>query len=120
MPELRPVFAELRKLMAPYAAELAAVRDDDEKLSVDTKHIQKNNKPLVLGAVQIKKSYVSFHLLPVYLKPDLLASASAELKARMQSKSCLSFSALEPALFKELSALTKASYASYQEQGFSQ
>jgi len=43
---------------------------------------------------------------------------SPELKARMQGKSCFNFRALEPALFKELSTLTKASYASYKEQGF--
>ena len=38
----------------------------------------------------------------------------------MQGKSCFNFSEQEPALFKELSALTKASYASYKEQGFVQ
>lgn len=55
---------------------------------VDTRHIQKNKKPLFFGAVQVKKSYVSYHLMPVYLEPDLLAPSSSELKARMQGKSC--------------------------------
>lgn len=118
MPELSPVFTELRKVMAPYAAKLATTRDDATELYVDTTHIQKNKKPLFFGAVQTKKSYVSFHLMPVYMKPELLASASPELKSRMQGKSCFNFNTLEPALFKELAALTKASYASYKEQGF--
>ncbi len=118
MPDLNPVFAELRKIMAPYAAKLEATRDDDLELYVDTRHIQKNKKPLFFGAVQIKKSYVSYHLMPIYVKPELLASASPELKARMQGKSCFNFTAIEPALIKELAALTKAGYASYKEQGF--
>ena len=118
MPELSPVFAELRKVMAPYAAKLVATRDDADELYVDTTHMQKNKKPLFFGAVQVKKSYVSFHLMPVYMKPDLLASVSPDLKSRMQGKSCFNFNTLEPALFKELAALTKASYASYKEQGF--
>jgi hypothetical protein len=118
MPDLSPVFAELRKVMAPYAAKLAPTRDDEAELYVDTRHIQKNKKPLFFGAVQIKKSYVSFHLMPVYVKPELLASVSPELKARMQGKSCFNFVAPDPALFKELAALTKAGYASYKEQGF--
>jgi hypothetical protein len=118
MPDLAPVFTELRKIMAPYAAKLTATRDDDQELYVDTKHIQKNKKPLFFGAVQIKKSYVSFHLMPVYVKPELLASVSPDLKARMQGKSCFNFAAPETALFKELAALTKAGYASYKEQGF--
>ena len=118
MPDLSPVFTELRKVMAPYAAKLAPTRDDDKELYVDTRHIQKNKKPLFFGAVQVKKSYVSFHLLPVYVKPELLATVSPELKARMQGKSCFNFAARQPTLFKELAALTKAGYASYKEQGF--
>ena len=58
--------------------------------------------------------------MPVYLKPELLASASPELKSRMQGKSCFNFFAVEPSLFKELAALSKAGYASYKEQGFVQ
>ncbi len=118
MPELNPVFAELRKIMAPYAAKLAATRDGANEVYLDTTHIQKNKKPLFFGAVQVKKSYVSFHLMPVYMKPELLASVSTQLKSRMQGKSCFNFNSREPALFKELAALTKASYASYKEQGF--
>ena len=118
MPDLTPVFAELRRIMAPYAGNLSITRDDDQELYVDTTHIQKNKKPLFFGAVQVKKSYVSFHLMPVYLQPALLQTASPELKARMQGKSCFNFNAVEPALIKELSALAKAGYASYKEQGF--
>lgn len=58
MSDLSPVFAELRKIMAPYAAKLTATRDDPQELYVDTKHIQKNKKPLFFGAVQIKKDRV--------------------------------------------------------------
>ncbi len=118
MPDLSAVFTELRKIMAPYAARLTVTRDDDVELYVDTKHIQKNRKPLFFGAVQIRKAYVSFHLMPVYVKPELITSLSLELKARMQGKSCFNFAALEPALFMELAAITKAGYESYQEQGF--
>lgn len=56
--------------------------------------------------------------MPVYVKPELLESVSPELKARMQGKSCFNFAASEPELFKELAALTKASYGSYKEQGY--
>jgi hypothetical protein len=118
MADLNTAFVELRKILAPYASKLAATRDDDKELYIDTRHIQKNKKPLFFGAVQVKKSYVSFHLMPVYTQPELLGSASPELKARMQGKSCFNFSAPEPELFKELSLLVKACYASYKEQGF--
>jgi hypothetical protein len=118
MPDLSSVYAELRKIMAPYAAQLDAKRDDERELYIDTRHSQKNQKPLFFGAVQIKKSYVSFHLMPVYVKPELLDSVSPELKARMQGKSCFNFVSSDPRLFKELAVLTQASFASYKEQGY--
>ena len=120
MSEFKSVFAALQKILAPYAVKLDTKKNDDTEMYVDTQHIQKNKKPLFFGAVQMKKSYVSFHLMPVYVKPQLLASISPELKSRMQGKSCFNFSVVEPALIKELTALTKAGYASYLEQGFVQ
>lgn len=118
MSDLSAVFAELRSVMAPYAAKLDAKKDDASELYVDTRHIQKNRKPLFFGAVQIKKSFVSYHLMPVYVKPELLATLSPELRSRMQGKSCFNFSEVDESLFRELAALTKAGFASYQEQGF--
>lgn len=120
MADLANVFADLRSILAPYAAKLDSKRDDETELYVDTTHIQKNKKPLFFGAVQVKKAYVSYHLMPVYVKPDLLDDLSPELKARMQGKSCFNFASSDKALFKELAALTKAGYASYKEQGFVQ
>lgn len=118
MADLTPVYDALHKVMAPYASKLDAKRDDATELWLDTRHLQKNKKPLFFGAVQIKKAYVSFHLMPVYLQPELLDSISPELRSRMQGKSCFNFKDAEPKLFKELAALTKAAYASYKAQGF--
>lgn len=118
MADLGSVFADLRAIMAPFAASLDSKRDDDTELYVDTRHIQKNKKPLFFGAVQMKKAYVSYHLMPVYAKPELLAGVSPALKARMQGKSCFNFTVSDTVLLKELAALTKAGYASYKEQGF--
>ena len=118
MADLGKVFADLRAIMAVYAAQLVAQKDDDSELYLDTKYLQKNKKPLFFGAVQVKKTYVSYHLMPVYAKPELLAGLSTELKARMQGKSCFNFTSSDAALIKELEDLTKAAYASYAEQGF--
>ena len=118
MPNLEAVFTDLRAIMEPYATGLDRKKDDATELYVDTKHIQKNMKPLFFGAVQTKKSYVSYHLMPVYLKPELLDGMSSELQARMQGKSCFNFTESAKPLLKELAALTKASYASYKDQGF--
>ena len=110
MPDLTAVFAELHKILAPYAAKLDTKIDNGTELYVDTRHAQKNNKPLFFGAVQLKKSYVSFHLMPVYLNPELLASSSAELKSRMQGKSCFNFTKPDQVPEAALAALVERSY----------
>lgn len=118
MQDLTAVFTELRKVFAPYASTLDVKKDDATDLYLDTHFIQKNRKPLFFGAVQRKKSYVSVHLMPVYVRPELLASVSPELRSRMQGKSCFNFKSVEPALILELAALVQAGHASYREQGF--
>jgi hypothetical protein len=118
MPDLNPVFTALKSILAPYAAQLDTKMDEPSELYVDTRHIQKNRKPLFFGAVQLKKSFVSFHLMPVYLHPELLDGLSPALKKRMQGKSCFNFTEVDPPLFDELSALTRAGFARYQAQGF--
>ncbi|HMQ53469.1 MAG TPA: hypothetical protein PKE64_19810 [Anaerolineae bacterium] len=116
--ELSHVFQELKKIMQPYAVELDCTSDDPGNFSLDTKQIMKNKKPLFFGAVQTKKNYVSYHLMPVYVNPSLLDNISHDLKKRMQGKSCFNFKATDDELFKELSALTQAGYESYKQAGY--
>lgn len=118
MADMTPVFKALRAVLAPYASTLVVQTDTATELYLDTRHTQKNGKPLFFGAVQVKKGFVSYHLMPVYAQPALLDHVSPELKARMQGKSCFNFKAPDPALFAELAALTRAGYDSYRQQGF--
>jgi hypothetical protein len=118
MPDLTEVFVELKDIMLPYARKLDCKVDRDDELSVDSKHVQKNKQPLWFGGVQIKKNYVSYHLMPVYLNPGLLEAISPELKKRMQGKSCFNFTTSDESLFSELAALTEAGFRDYEKQGF--
>ncbi len=118
MTDLDTTYQELKKIMAPYAAKLDTKISSDIETYVDTRHIQKNKKPLFFGAVKINKSNVSYHLMPVYIHPPLLTAVSAELKKRMQGKSCFNFTAIDKPLLTELATLTRAGFAYYRDQGF--
>ena len=118
MPDVQPVFTELVAIMRPYASTLVIEKDTPTDLYLNTRHIPKNKKPLFFGAVQLKKTRVAFHLMPIYLRPALLNGISPELKKHMQGKSCFNFSDVDEPLFRELAALTQTGYASYKEQGF--
>jgi hypothetical protein len=118
VPDLDAVYARLRAILEPYAAKLDIKADTDAELYVDTRHRMKNGKRLFFGAVQLKKRYVTYHLMPVYTDPGLLDGTSEGLKARMQGKSCFNFTQVDDALFAELAALTEAGFVRYREAGF--
>jgi hypothetical protein len=72
-------------------------------------------RPLFVAAVQIKKNYVSYHLIPVYAVPLLLRGMSPALKKRMQGKACFNFTTIDHAQAKELSALTRKGIAAFKK-----
>jgi hypothetical protein len=80
--------------------------DTADTYYLDGPYSKKWKKELFFGSVQIKKNYVSFYLMPVYMYPELLNDVSSELKKHMQGKSCFNFKKVEPELFKELESLT--------------
>ncbi len=49
--DLQSVFVALRRLLMRYAAGFTVVREAPGVLSLDTKHIMPNKKPLFFGAV---------------------------------------------------------------------
>jgi len=69
-----------------------------------------HGKPAWFGAVVLGKAYVSYHLIPVYIWPDLLESASPELKKHMQGKSCFNFKSVDEKLLKEITKVTAQSF----------
>jgi hypothetical protein len=106
--------------LSPRKSAASPTRDQGRRRRAvprDTPHPEEQ-EALFFGAVQVKKSYVSYHLMPVYLKPELLDPVSPALTSRMQGKSCFNFAVSEPGLFKELAALTTSAFASYNERGF--
>jgi hypothetical protein len=105
------VFTALREILAAQAKGLKPTADGPKGYSLNTPYAAKWKKELFFGGVEVRKNYVSFHLFPVYMYPDLLDGISDGLKARMQGKSCFSFRAPDAELFRELAALTKAGLA---------
>lgn len=118
MTDFAHLFEELRGIMHPYARKLDCKVDCGDELYLDTKHILENKKPLWFGGVQIKKRYVSYHLMPVYVNPELLEGMSPSLKKRMHGKSCFNFTAEDASLLKELAELTEAGFMDYRKRGY--
>ena len=113
------VFEKLRSILKPYEKSLAVKADSADIFYLDGPYSEKWKKELFFGSAQIKKNYVSFYLMPVYMYPDLLKDISSDLKRHMQGKSCFNFKKVEPELFEELEDLAKKSYERFQKEELS-
>lgn len=115
---MNDVFEALKAILEPHTKSLNVTQNEPGNFWANTFHLMKNGKPLFFGAVQLKKNYVSYHLMPVYVKPALLDDVSLELRKRMQGKSCFNFKTVDQALFRELDKLTKLGLKDYRDSGY--
>jgi hypothetical protein len=107
-------FETLRALLKPYEPRLTVVMDKPRAYYLASKtSTTASGSAIWFGGVEIKKNYVSFHLIPVYANAALRESLSPPLRKRMQGKSCFNFTAIDPAHVKELAAITKKGFTGF-------
>ena len=116
-PDFPVVFDQLKALLKPYEPRLSVTVDSSEGYSLDTHQLGPNKKPMFFGAAVIKKNYVSFHLMPVYVHPELLEGLSDNLRTRMQGKSCFNFKVVDDDTLAELSRLTDRGFEAFRKGG---
>jgi hypothetical protein len=116
--DLDSTFQHLRNILRPHEPSLVTVHDEPGHYYLDTAHVLANRKPLFFGAVRTGSRHVSYHLMPLYLWPEMLEGVSAGLRRRMQGKSCFNFRQADPALFEELAALTRRGFECYREHHY--
>jgi len=121
--EFSRVFAALKPALASEAPRLAVKTDSATEYTLVTKaaspYPQHKGQPMWFGAVKIGKSYVSYHLMPLYMNATLTNSISPALKKQMQGKSCFNFkTAPDRTTLKELERLTAASVDHWADQNW--
>ena len=111
-------FQHLKEILVEHSKSMLVVVDEKDNFYLNTHHVMKNKKAMYFGSTKINKNYVSFHLMPVYIFPELLEEISPELKKRMQGKSCFNFKKVDTALFSELKALAEAGYRAFEKADY--
>ena len=113
----REVYHHLRVLLQEHARRLAVQANTPESYILNTRQVDAQQRPIAFASVHIKKSYVSFYLMPVYCFPDLLQGLSRELKKHMHGKSCFNFTRRDDFLFEELKIFTQHCLDRYEAEG---
>jgi hypothetical protein len=104
-----PIFARLRGIMLEAAPGMTIAKDKPGALELRTPKIDpKTKQPGWYGSIMIKKTYVAYHLMPLYYHPELAEGISPALTKRKQGKTCFNFARSDEALFAELAKLSEA------------
>ena len=110
MPEaFDAIFADMRDAFAKHEDQTFVLHDEPGKYYLASEKTRpKDGYRVWYGGVEIKKAYVSVHVMAVYIYPDFLAAVSEPLKKRMQGKSCFNFKKPDPLLQAELAQIIDA------------
>ncbi len=107
-------FETLRDILKPYERHFDVHTDTPKAYHLYCKTARtRSGFPIAFGGVEMRKNYVSFHLIPVYGNAALREGLSQSLRKRMQGKSCFNFTAIDPAHVEELAAVTKKGFAGF-------
>lgn len=134
MPDLEPVFEELRRRLSAHEdaftvssnltdANRPTSRKEDAPSPGDTymllgAPVDKYPGGITFAGVKRQKRYVSYYLMPAYSEPELASAISPELRRRRQGKTCFNFTRIDEGLFDELADLTERGRESYEAKGW--
>jgi hypothetical protein len=123
----KPVFLRLRRLLQTQQAGLTVNKDTADHFSLEAPVGPTTIKAwggkakapkMPVARVEVKKNYVSYHLMGIYMNPKLESKLSEPLRAHMQGKSCFNFKEVDELLFKELDDVTRESLTALKKGGF--
>jgi hypothetical protein len=106
--EFPRIFAQLRELMLEAAPTMEITEDAPATFTLKTRWLEARTKqPAWFGWIAIKKSYVAYHVMPLYSLPALNDAVTPALETRRQGKTCFNFKRFDSALFEDLRLLTE-------------
>jgi hypothetical protein len=116
-------FTTLKAVLAAHATRLSVKADNRVEYTLVTNSPspfpQHKGRPMYFGSVRRGKSYVSFHLMPLYMNATLTATISPNLRKRMQGKTCFNFKNQPDAhIVAELEKLTVAGVKQWSGQNW--
>lgn len=108
-------FAALREVLAGYSDRLLVTVDKPGNYQVCSRTMKDRiGRPLFIAGVQVKKNYVSFHLLPLYMNPALQKKIPPALRKRMQGKACFNFTEITTEQARDVAEITREGAEAFQ------
>ena len=110
------IFEPLKNIFKQFEKHLIVKFNEPGKYYLFSKKRDAKGREIWFGGVEMKRNYVSFHLIPIYVFPELLDGISPELKKRLTGKSCFGFKTFDVAIFAELESLTNSGFEAFRQK----
>lgn len=111
---LAETFATLKSILQKHGGRMQVVTDQPGDFALASRSMRDpSGRPLFAAGVKIRKNYVSYHLMPVYMNPALLKDVPPALRRRMHGKSCFNFTAIDRDDARALAAITRKGLAGF-------
>ena len=108
--DFQALFDRFKAMLAPYAAKMHVADATPGMYGVDMAPEGERDPSTWFAGTRLGKRYVSYYLMPIYVRPSLLEGISPDLRRRMQGKSCFNLTKVDESLLAELEALTQKGY----------
>lgn len=122
-PELLPLFADVKKLLEPYAAQFPARKDEPGgyELWSDTPVEvagRSRKEGVFFAGVLLQKHYVGFYYMPYYTHEEAAAVVGPDLMKLLKGKSCFYIKKLTPQIAEQITAALDEGVRLYRERGW--
>jgi hypothetical protein len=107
--DLEATETRLRRLLDPYRQDLV---DGSVYGMATLKRSGASSHDFFVG-IKPAKTFVSYHLKPLYANPELMDQASTALRKHLQGRIAFNFSVLDDALVADLERLLDRAYRIY-------
>jgi len=113
MTDFAAIFQALKTIPGEHADRLIVKANTPVSYILVTKAAspfpQHKGHSMYFAEVRLGKAYVSYHLMPLYMSPELAPEITPGLKKRMQGKTCFNFKTIpDRVLLEDLKSLTAA------------
>jgi hypothetical protein len=124
---LETVFAALREVLAAHATGFTVAVDTSKRYGLKGPvgpaalrawGGKARSQTMPVAWVEVRKNYVSYHLMGIAGNPQLVSGLTPALRARMQGKSCFNFKEVNKGLMSELSRVTGQSLLGMRKAGY--
>jgi hypothetical protein len=115
---LTEAFEAIKQMLLVYERDCVSLHDEPMRYYLGSPRAAKDGFRMWFGGVEIRKSIVALHLMPIYQHPDMLATLPDSLKRRQNGKSSFNFKGLTPELTQDIADLIRASAVRFKADGY--